>query len=194
MLCNNFACSVSTSVTSDVVPILIITNSVSKDAFYFTVAALAFIFSVSLVACVIWPKIYFYLRDTYFGGPGRSNVVSSLGINGSTRVSGLSLSPEAGRVVELESQVSKLKMQLEEKDSEMRRLSTSMERDTSLEVKVLKLQQQLEEKEAEVYRLSASRQTSDLESQVSLIQHELEEEREANATPDTADLSASPLE
>jgi len=40
------------------IPILVITDSVSKDGFYVMMSALAFIFSTSLVSLVIWPKIY----------------------------------------------------------------------------------------------------------------------------------------
>ncbi len=97
-------------------------------------ASLAFVFSVSLPSLVIWPKIWFYARDTHFGGPSRSNAIASIGVNGaSTRISGVSLSPDAtqrlsdGRVAELESQVSKLKLELEQKNTEVLQLSVNVQ-------------------------------------------------------------------
>jgi hypothetical protein len=106
------------------IPILVITNAVSKDAFYLMMAVLAFIFSLSLVCSVIWPKLYFYIRDTYFEGNSRPSAMSSIGVNrGNTRVSGVHVKPETSRTVELESQVSKLKLRLEEKESEINKMS-----------------------------------------------------------------------
>lgn len=87
--------------------------------------AVTFIFSMSMVAVVIWPKIYLYFRDTYFGEP-KSSGVPPIGVNGTAgvHISGLSTSPESLRLKELEHQVSRLKTQLDERDSMIRTLST----------------------------------------------------------------------
>lgn len=69
-------------------PVIYIVDEVSKDAEYLMYAALTFVFSTSLVVLVVWPKIYVWVRDTYFGGPGRTTRVNVADPR-STRVSGL---------------------------------------------------------------------------------------------------------
>jgi len=81
------------------IPLYIILNDLSRDASYLISAALTFIFSVSLVMLVIWPKIFVWLRNNYFGGPPeprmaisvtkKTTVVSGLG-TGSTLASNTS--------------------------------------------------------------------------------------------------------
>lgn len=70
------------------IPVFIILDDVSRDASYLISAALTFIFSISLVALVIWPKIYVWARNTYFGGPPKPKVSISVGKK-QTVVSGL---------------------------------------------------------------------------------------------------------
>jgi len=50
------------------VPIFYITESVSRDASYLMLVVLAFSFSTSQVALVIWPKMHAWSRETFFGG------------------------------------------------------------------------------------------------------------------------------
>lgn len=68
---------------------------------------------------VIWPKAYLVL----FGVSSSPRASVSLS-RGNTRISGLNLDPET---TELKTQVSKLMMQLKEKESEVRRLSLSIQ-------------------------------------------------------------------
>jgi len=68
---------------------------------------------------IIWPKAYLVL----FGVSSSPRASVSLS-RGSTRISGLNLDPET---TELKTQVSKLMMQLKEKESEVRRLSLSIQ-------------------------------------------------------------------
>ena len=74
------------------VPIYVITDDVSRDASYIMVVALAFTFSTSQVALVIWPKIYTWaiakFGKTNQPGTSRRTSISVLGNQG-TRVSGL---------------------------------------------------------------------------------------------------------
>lgn len=58
------------------IPIVVITNQVSKNASYIMYAALTFIFASTLVGLVIWPKIYVHVRDTYLGGKQSCAVTS----------------------------------------------------------------------------------------------------------------------
>jgi len=69
---------------------------------------------------VIWPKAYLVL----FGVSSSPRASVSLNRGRSTRISGLDLDPET---TELKTQVSKLMMQLKEKESEVRRLSLSIQ-------------------------------------------------------------------
>ena len=72
------------------IPLLIIAEDTSRNVSYMMTAALGFIFSTTLVTCVIWPKIYSHVREKYFGGDtgGRKTSVNISG-QGSTRISGL---------------------------------------------------------------------------------------------------------
>ena len=65
------------------------------------IAALGFVFSISMIALVIWPKIYLYLRDTYFGGPKRTPI-GQLQASAAVHISGLDVNPDAKRIRELE--------------------------------------------------------------------------------------------
>jgi hypothetical protein len=47
------------------IPVVVITDGLSRDAWYIMMASLTFIFSTSLVALVIWPKVCVWARDTY---------------------------------------------------------------------------------------------------------------------------------
>lgn len=112
------------------VPILVLTSQVSKNAFHSMLAVLVFTFSSSMVSFVIWTKIYFYVRDKYFGGPSTSNI-SAINVRGSTtQVSGATLDSATGarltnaRVASLESELSQLKLQLDQKNAEVLRLSS----------------------------------------------------------------------
>jgi len=66
------------------IPLIIITDGVSKDAEYIMFVALAFVFSVSSVAFVIWPKIYMVYTA---GRTTRATAVISIQ-QGQTRISG----------------------------------------------------------------------------------------------------------
>lgn len=70
------------------IPLYIILDDLSRDASYLISAALTFIFSVSLVMLVIWPKMYVWARNNYFGGPPKPRVTISVA-KSSTVVSGL---------------------------------------------------------------------------------------------------------
>lgn len=70
------------------IPLYIILNDVSRDASYLISAALTFIFSVTLVMLVIWPKMYVWARNNYFGGPPKPRMSISVG-KSQTVVSGL---------------------------------------------------------------------------------------------------------
>ncbi|CAB9498952.1 Gamma-aminobutyric acid (GABA) B receptor [Seminavis robusta] len=70
------------------IPVFVILDGVSRDASYLIMAALAFIFSVTLVALVIWPKMYVWTRNHYFGGPPKPRMSISVG-KSQTVVSGL---------------------------------------------------------------------------------------------------------
>lgn len=70
------------------IPLYIILDDVSRDASYLISAALTFIFSVSLVMLVIWPKMYAWARNNYFGGPPKPRMSISVG-KSQTVVSGL---------------------------------------------------------------------------------------------------------
>lgn len=103
------------------IPLLIITNSVSKDGYYLMGAVLAFVFPVSMISLVIWPKIYLYIRDTYLGGPPKSNQLGMLGVGKTTHIFGLDLNdPETKRTKELERKVNYLESALAQKSSELR--------------------------------------------------------------------------
>jgi hypothetical protein len=109
------------------IPVVIITKEVSRDAWYIIMASLAFIFPTSLVAFVIWPKIY----AQYFGGQPRQSVdLGSFTGQKKTRVTGLggfedrsstpfppnmstaSPVPEMSKITEMESETTTLRQQL----------------------------------------------------------------------------------
>ena len=107
------------------IPVFIILNDVSRDASYLIFACLIFIFSITLVILVIWPKIYVWARDTYFGGPPKPKTHISVK-GGQSVVSGLETSTVSmtngaadrarteaieRRTVALESEIENLKMQ-----------------------------------------------------------------------------------
>lgn len=56
------------------IPVVIITKGVSRDAWYIIMTSLAFIFPTSFVAFVIWPKVYVWARDIYFGGQPKQTI------------------------------------------------------------------------------------------------------------------------
>lgn len=114
------------------IPVVVITDSVSRDASYIMYAALIFVFSVSMVTLVIWPKIYVRIRDKYFGGPPKKSVTLSVQAPGSTRVSGIhtgivtssegmftnaSEASKPERIAALEEEVSQLKQELAKRES-----------------------------------------------------------------------------
>jgi len=77
------------------IPIVIITDDISKDAGYVMYAALTFMFSITMVIFVIWPKIYAWARERYFGGAMQNQQQQVPRINltkPSTRVSGIDAS------------------------------------------------------------------------------------------------------
>jgi hypothetical protein len=55
-------------------PASFIPNGTSKDARHIILASIAFIFPTSMVAFVIWPKVYVWARDKYFGGQPKQSV------------------------------------------------------------------------------------------------------------------------
>jgi hypothetical protein len=71
------------------IPIIYITQDVSRDASYLMYVAVAFTLSTSQVALVIWPKIFVWARDRYFGGSGRRMTNLSVMTPVGPRVSGL---------------------------------------------------------------------------------------------------------
>ena len=103
--------------------------------------ALAFVFSMTLVSFVIWPKIFVWFRDTYMGGPPKKAARLSITAPTATRVSGIqapsdysaSIMPnspqqfdttasirsaaEAQKVKHLEKEVETLKRRLSEQNS-----------------------------------------------------------------------------
>ena len=66
------------------IPIVVITDDVSKDAMYLMFAVLCFTFSTSLVALVVWPKLFVVIRDQYFGGEKKGVQIT---IDGTKKVS-----------------------------------------------------------------------------------------------------------
>jgi gamma-aminobutyric acid type B receptor len=86
------------------IPVVIITEGLSRDAWYIMMVSLGFIFSISLVVLVIWPKVYGWARDKYFSGqPKQSNHVALTlpAVSGQTtvQVSGLKSSPVRSKVL-----------------------------------------------------------------------------------------------
>lgn len=76
---------------------LIIAEEVSRDVSYIMSAALCFVFSTTLVCSVVWPKIFVWARDKYFGGDQSRKLSFNTSGQGSTRVSGLNFpAPKAG--------------------------------------------------------------------------------------------------
>ena len=78
------------------VPVLYITNGVSRDASYVLFVLLGFTFSTSQVALVIGPKCYANIRDKYFGGAAAPKPHICI-MGNTTRVSGLA-PPSSGGV------------------------------------------------------------------------------------------------
>jgi hypothetical protein len=118
------------------VPVVIITKGVSRDAWYIIMASLAFVFPTSLVAFVIWPKIYVWARDKYFGGQPKQTVdlgaftgqkeTKVTGLEGSedrsstpfpTNMSTASPAPEMSKILEMESEITTLRQQLFEAET-----------------------------------------------------------------------------
>jgi hypothetical protein len=93
-------------------------------------AALAFVFSVSMLALVIWPKIFLYIRDKYLGGPKQSPI-TMLSASPQTHVFGLDLNPDNQRIKQLEFKVSQLKSELDKKTAECTNMSSRLQQ-TSL--------------------------------------------------------------
>jgi hypothetical protein len=56
------------------IPVVVITDGLSRDAYYIMVASLTFILPTSLVAFVIWPKVHIWARDKYFGGEPKQTI------------------------------------------------------------------------------------------------------------------------
>ena len=69
------------------VPVLFITNEISRDAFYVMIMILTFNFSASLVVLVIGPKMYDIIKARYFGSTKEKTKISIEG--GTSRVSGI---------------------------------------------------------------------------------------------------------
>jgi hypothetical protein len=120
------------------IPVVIITKGVSRDAWYIIMASLAFIFPTSLVAFVIWPKIYVWARDKYFGGEPKQAVdlgaftgrkgTQVTGLGGSddrfstpfpSDTSATSPVPEMSKITEMESDIRTLRQQLSEAESKV---------------------------------------------------------------------------
>jgi hypothetical protein len=112
-------------------PVVVITDGISRDAWYIMVASLTFIVPTALVVLVIWPKVYVWARDEYFGGPPRVSMNRLSVVAGKDiRVSGLHTcqndsstalptgmstgSPvlDMSRISELESEIATLRQQL----------------------------------------------------------------------------------
>jgi hypothetical protein len=55
-------------------PLVVITDGLSRDAYYIMVASLTYILPSSLVAFVIWPKVHMWARDKYFGGQPKQTI------------------------------------------------------------------------------------------------------------------------
>ena len=71
------------------IPIINIVDGVSKDAQYMMYSTLTFIVSTTMIALVIWPRIFVWAREKYFGGAPPKPIVITLDNIGTTRVSGL---------------------------------------------------------------------------------------------------------
>jgi hypothetical protein len=56
------------------IPVVVITDGLSRDAYYIMIASLTFILPTSLVAFVIWPKVHVWARDKYFGGEPKQTI------------------------------------------------------------------------------------------------------------------------
>jgi hypothetical protein len=111
------------------IPVVIITDGLSRDAWYIMMASLVFIFSSSLVVLVIWPKVYVWARDNYFGGPPKKSTRLSI-VTNQVQVSGLqgsglestaslptSMSPalpmvDTSKIDELEKEVAELRQRV----------------------------------------------------------------------------------
>ena len=105
------------------IPLYIILDDVSRDASYLISAALCFIFSVTLVVLVIWPKIYVWARNNFFGGPPKPRVSISVGKSqtvvsgldtGSTMASNTSMGADRARAEANARRVLALEQELEE--------------------------------------------------------------------------------
>ena len=114
------------------IPIVVITDDVSKDAMYLMFAVLCFTFSTSLVALVVWPKLFVWIRDTYFEDSSGSSRDVKISIATPKRVSVSGLdnplsskfksgvfsstmgSEDTDKVAKLEREVAMLKAQLSE--------------------------------------------------------------------------------
>jgi gamma-aminobutyric acid type B receptor len=109
------------------VPVVIITDRLSRDAWYIIMASLTFIFPTSLVALVIWPKVYVWARDKHFGGPPKqkTSVLAVMQGENVVQVSGLSLNScqndssialptnmSISKIAELESEIATLRQRL----------------------------------------------------------------------------------
>lgn len=71
------------------VPVIIITDGVSKDASYIMLSAVTSMLSNSMVTFVIGQKVYTWIQEEYFGGPAKTTHIN-LRKGSNTRVSGLS--------------------------------------------------------------------------------------------------------
>lgn len=132
------------------IPILVITDDVSRDANYLMIAALIFAFSTTMVVLVIGPKQWMWVRDTYFETSTAHESRASINHHqeGGTRVSGIDLRKSGTNPV-LSSDRSSLRSG---NDSEsMCAANTSTEKSLpSLELEAKNLRSKLQEVEDEL--------------------------------------------
>jgi hypothetical protein len=71
------------------IPLFIIADDISRDVSYMMTAALCFVFSTTLVACVIWPKMYVCFVAAYCKDDGKRKITVNVTGEPSARISGM---------------------------------------------------------------------------------------------------------
>jgi len=114
------------------IPVFMILDKHSRDASYLISAFLAFSFSTSMVILVVWPKIYVWAQNEFFGGKPRTSSVS-ISSKSQCVVSGMDSSVAAGaeraqaeansrRAKALEAEMEEMAKKHEQEKSEMEML------------------------------------------------------------------------
>ena len=73
------------------VPLLLIAEDTSRDVSYIMSSSLCFVFSTMLVCSVIWPKIFAWWREKYYGNEPTQRINVNTTGKASTMISGLTL-------------------------------------------------------------------------------------------------------